>query len=280
MLSVGEGVRQGGSVHSCKLSSRGRISKTLSTTGDEVFFKLATASPRVTPVKSIPFTFNKMSPAQGGSRQYSLCSGLTNTSQDFTAHWFIIYLLNIQQPFSHNTKGAELHGYFKEKPPSEESSAKKNTLPPTIRQLKEHVGPARICKCKKYLFQYTNMFPNHTKGHSCCTAVSYIKYRNEHHQHTQDKLLQWLVFLWGPFVTLLLHHSNLPFLVARAIGVGGLGGWVITDWIRSCCKTCGCTGFSTHSPWLLYRLLLSHPIICLQLRVWLYFRAGWLHIMK
>lgn len=63
VLSVGEGVRQGGNVHSCRLSSGGRISKTLSTTGEEVFFKLATASPRVTPVKSTPFTFSKMSPA-------------------------------------------------------------------------------------------------------------------------------------------------------------------------------------------------------------------------
>lgn len=63
MLSVGDGVRQGGNVQSCTKSSGGRISKTLSTTGEEVFFKLATASPRVTPVKSMPFTFNKMSPA-------------------------------------------------------------------------------------------------------------------------------------------------------------------------------------------------------------------------
>lgn len=63
VLSVGEGVRQGDNGHSCMLSSGGRISKTFSTTGDEVFFKLATASPRVTPVKSTPFTFSKMSPA-------------------------------------------------------------------------------------------------------------------------------------------------------------------------------------------------------------------------
>lgn len=63
VLSVGEGVRQGGNGHSCRLSSGGRISKTLSTTGEEVFFRLATASPRVTPVKSTPFTFSKMSPA-------------------------------------------------------------------------------------------------------------------------------------------------------------------------------------------------------------------------
>lgn len=62
MLSVGEEVRQGGNMHSCRVSSGGRISKTLSTTGEEVFFKLATASPRVTPVKSTPFTLSKMSP--------------------------------------------------------------------------------------------------------------------------------------------------------------------------------------------------------------------------
>lgn len=64
MLSVGEGVRQGGRVNSCKLSSGGRISRTLRTTGEEVFFRLATASLRVTPVRSKPFTFSKMSPVE------------------------------------------------------------------------------------------------------------------------------------------------------------------------------------------------------------------------
>lgn len=63
VLSVGDGVRQGGGAHSCRLSSGGRISSTLRTTGEEVFFRLATASLRVTPVRSSPFTFNKMSPA-------------------------------------------------------------------------------------------------------------------------------------------------------------------------------------------------------------------------
>lgn len=74
-LSPGEVVRQGGSTHSCRLSSGGRISKTLSTTGEEVFFKLATASPRVTPVKSTPLTFNKMSPARGGSTAFKRLCG-------------------------------------------------------------------------------------------------------------------------------------------------------------------------------------------------------------
>jgi len=54
-------MRPGGAM---RLSSSGCISSTLSTTGEEVFFRLATASPRVTPVRSTPFTLSRMSPEE------------------------------------------------------------------------------------------------------------------------------------------------------------------------------------------------------------------------
>lgn len=173
VLSVGEGVRQGGSVHSCKLSSRGRISKTLSTTGDEVFFKLATASPRVTPVKSIPFTFNKMSPAQGGSRQYSFCSGLTNTLQHIdSSSTYLIF----------NNRSATTQRELNCMVILKKSLLVKKVLVQRRTHSRLLLGNSKnmlalhgYANAKKSLFQYTNMFPNHTKGHSCCTAVSYIK---------------------------------------------------------------------------------------------------------
>ncbi|KAG7251401.1 hypothetical protein CRUP_034240, partial [Coryphaenoides rupestris] len=56
---VGEDARQGGRLQSSRPSSGGRISSTFSTTGDDVFFRLATASLRVTPVRSTPFTFSR-----------------------------------------------------------------------------------------------------------------------------------------------------------------------------------------------------------------------------
>ena len=42
------------------------LATSFSTTGDVVFFRFATASLRVTPVRSRPFTFNRMSPVAGG----------------------------------------------------------------------------------------------------------------------------------------------------------------------------------------------------------------------
>lgn len=64
-MSPGEdGEVAAGGRQSTELMSGGLISSTRSTTGDEVFFRLATASPRVTPVSSMPFTFNRMSPGE------------------------------------------------------------------------------------------------------------------------------------------------------------------------------------------------------------------------
>lgn len=65
-----------GGMQSRELSFGGLISSTRRTTGDEVFFRLATASLRVTPVSSTPFTFRRMSPRRQNSHFIIVITGL------------------------------------------------------------------------------------------------------------------------------------------------------------------------------------------------------------
>lgn len=67
-MSPGEdGEDTSGDKQSTELMSGGLIN-TRSTTGDEVFFRFVTASLRVTPVRSTPFTFNRISPRERRGR--------------------------------------------------------------------------------------------------------------------------------------------------------------------------------------------------------------------
>lgn len=105
-----------------------------------------------------------------------------------------------------------------------------DTLQPAIKQLKGHVCPAWICKCKEILYYNTQ---------TCFITTQ-----------TETAVVMLLVLLWSLFAAVMLRCSiSLIPLMER------WGLRVITDWIWSCCKICSCTGISSGGknlsfPWL------------------------------